>query len=536
MKLPCSDCGSSDGVTDYGDHTTCFVCKEQRWIKDANIERIKLDKVQEGFKPIPAHFERLGSRNISEEACAKFNIWVDAEGNHIYPYFNRDGTHTANKIRVPSDKYFFSEGVLSKVSLFGQQAFPAGGKFITIVEGELDAASVFDLFGQKYPVVSVRGSGSIEKDLAENFEYVNSFDTIVICFDKDEAHYRKDGTVFYPGQEAALKAAAMFPLGKVKILTLAEGKDANEYLMKNLGAKFRDEWWKAPEYTPEGIKLAKDLWEEVAHQKNYETVLYPWEGLNERTFGIRLSELVTITADTGIGKTQLLREIIYAILPQSERGIGLCFLEETNGDTLLGLMSVHCNRPLHLPTVRSEITDEELKKIFDAVCSDERLVIWDHFGSNEVDGVLQKIRHMSALGCKYIILDHLSIVVSDQSGDERKQLDEISTKLKTLCMELNIAVICVIHQNRKGEIRGTAGVEQLSNMVIKLYRDKEADDAFTRNVTKVTIQKNRFCGRTGPATYLFYDQETGRLSELSQDQVKSYEQGISPDRLKKDEW
>lgn len=47
-----------------------------------------------------------------------------------------------------------------------------------------------------------------------------------------------------------------------------------------------------------------------------------------------------------------------------------------------------------------------------------------------MDAVLDKVRHMHALGCKYTVLDHLSIVVSDQSGDERKQLDEISTKLK----------------------------------------------------------------------------------------------------------
>src|SRR3546814_3391892 len=60
--------------------------------------------------------------------------------------------------------------------------------------------------------------------------------------------------------------------------------------------------------------------------------------------------------------------------------------------------------------------------------------------SNDIDVVLAKIRHMAALGCRYIMVDHLSIIVSDQSGDERKQLDEISTKIKTLTMNLDIAV------------------------------------------------------------------------------------------------
>ena len=55
----------------------------------------------------------------------------------------------------------------------------------------------------------------------------------------------------------------------------------------------------------------------------------------------------------------------------------------------------------------------------------------------------------------------MSIIVSDQSGDERKQLDEISTKLKTMTMNLDIAVFCVIHTNRQGEARGSAGPEKV---------------------------------------------------------------------------
>jgi twinkle protein len=132
---------------------------------------------------------------------------------------------------------------------------------------------------------------------------------------------------------------------------------------------------------------------------------------------------------------------------------------------------------------------------------------------------------MHNLGCKYIILDHLSIVVSDQSGDERKQLDEIATKLKTLCMELSIAVIAVIHVNRQGQIRGTAGVEQLANIVIKLHRDKLSEDPWRRNVVKLVVEKNRFCGRTGPGAYLWYNPDTGRLTELSKEQITAYNNG-----------
>jgi hypothetical protein len=94
-------------------------------------------------------------------------------------------------------------------------------------------------------------------------------------------------------------------------------------------------------------------------------------------------------------------------------------------------------------------------------------------------------------------------------------------------MELNIAVIAVIHQNRNDQIRGSAGVEQLANMVIKLHRDKEDPDEWRRNVTKVVIQKNRFSGITGPGAYLFYNPVTGRLDELTDVEARTFEQGGS---------
>src|SRR4029077_17051147 len=176
-------------------------------------------------------------------------------------------------------------------------------------------------------------------------DYLNSFDKIVLCFDKDEPHIRSDGTSFFPGQEAAEKVAALFPLGKVRILTLKEAKDANDYLKAGLEKAFTKEWWGAPTWSPVGIKQANDLWEVVRAAKyaKYESVPYPWDGLNQLTYGLRTSELVTITADPGVGKTSVLRETVFNILntiranSDDKRNIGVMYLEEPNKDTLYGL-------------------------------------------------------------------------------------------------------------------------------------------------------------------------------------------------------
>jgi len=478
--------------------------------------------------PLQNKFVDLTDRKISRASAEKYGIWRD--GNTTYfPYFN-DGKHLANKVRYP-DKEFSVQGDIKHSSLFGSQLFPPGSaKFITLVEGEYDAPAAFELMGSRWPVVSVRnGSDGAAKCVADNFEYLNSFGTVVVCFDKDEAKLNeKTGQVRYPGQEAALAVAGMFPIGKVKVLTLAEAKDPNDYLKAGLREQFNREWWAAPGFTPTGLKLGREMWDEISVPKNYETVPYPWDGLNDQTYGIRLSEFVVVTAETGVGKTSVLKEIEFNIRQASpDAGIGLLHLEETNSDTALGLMSIEANLPLHLPDVREMVKPEELREYFDRVINTDKLVVYDHFGSNSIQEILNKVRHMHNLGCKYIILDHLSIVVSDQSGDERKQLDEISTKLKTLCMELNIAVIAVIHTNRQGQIRGTAGVEQLANIVIRLQREKLSEDPWRRNVVKLIIEKNRFCGRTGPGAYLHYNEFTGRLSELTKEQVVEYNNGGS---------
>ena len=454
---------------------------------------------------------------------------------HIYPYFNKDGHHVANKVRMRFDKKFPWQGASDQATLFGQQLFPAGcAKAITITEGECDAMACFEMLGSKYPVVSVHSASKAPQNIAHNFMYLNSFEKIYICFDKDEPKVNKEtGAVHYPGQEAALAVAAQFPIGKVHIITLREHKDANEYLMSGKAPTFVKEWWDAPVFTPAGLKLGKEMWDEISTPKNYETVEYPWAGLQYNTYGIRLSELVVITAQTKVGKTSILKEIEHHLLRATDRGIGLLHLEEPNSDTGLGLMSITANKPLHLPDVRAEVSPEELRMYFESTINTDRLVVWDHFGANSIYEVLTKVRHMHNLGCKYIVIDHLSIIVSDQSGDERKQLDEITTKLKMMCMELNIAIICVVHQNRSGQIRGTAGIEQLANIVIRLERNKEDKDPWRRNITEVIVQENRFCGRSGPACYLFYDEETGRLAELTKEEALRFESGSQP---KEEEW
>lgn len=543
-NLPCPSklCNSSDAfnVQDNG-WGKCFSCdrnfppnsfsvggssnegKEVPWKKETNPT---------AFRAVADNFRAWPERGLAKETLERYKVFVpenDPNVQSVSPRFDEKGRHVANKIRTTADKTsrktsppFYFEGDHSKIEpLFGMGLFPEGSaKFITVTEGYEDALSVNQMFGGKYPAVSVDGASSASASVRKAFEYLNSFDNIVFCFDNDE-----------PGRKAAKECAEIgFPLGKVKVLTLRNHKDANDYLKSKDSEKFQREWWQAPTFTPDGLKLGSDMWDEIIDRKEHFTVDYPFTDVNKLTYGLRLSELVIVTADTGVGKTSFLKHIEHKLLTdetvkEQNYGVGFLHFEEPNGDTALGLLSIHNGVPYHLPD--SERPKKDLRAAYDEVLNNDRVVIWDHFGSNNVDAVVNKIRHMAALGCKYIVLDHLSIVVSDHSGDERKQLDEIATKIKTLCMELDIAVIAVIHTNRQGQIRGTAGVEQLANIVLRLERNKTDDDEWRRNITKVTVEKNRFTGYTGPSSYLWYNKETARLSELEDDEKATFESGES---------
>ena len=372
------------------------------------------------------------------------------------------------------------------------------------------------MLGSKYPVVSVRnGAGNAAQDIKANYEWLDSFENIVICFDNDEA-----------GRNAANQVAEILGT-KAKIFKgTTDFKDACEYCEARKEKDFIDQWWKAERYTPDGIIDGAILWDLVNQPVERAKVQYPFGGLNDLTYGIREGELVTITAGSGLGKSQFLREIVYHILNNSQDNIGLMFLEESVKRTAKSIMSLAANKPLHLPD--TETNDEELREAFDSTLGTGRVFLFDHFGSTAIDNIINRVRFMAkALDCRYIFLDHVSIVVSAQdNGDERKALDEIMTKLRMIVQETDIALFCVSHLKRpdgKGHeegastslsaLRGSGSIGQLSDMVLGLERNGQAADLKERHTTKVRVLKNRFSGLTGHACGLYYDRVTGRMSE-----------------------
>lgn len=524
----CPSCGSSNNLARYSDgHATCFGV-DCNYYEHANGGAIEASP--EAPRNPKRRFEMSGvfaaitDRRISQGVCEKFGVTVEygTDGNitkHHYPYYDVSTNQpVGTKVRRVENKEFYATGTYENTGLFGQQAFKEGGKYVTVCEGEADALAISEMFDGKWPVVSIKsGAGSAVKDIKSSLEWLETFENVVICFDNDEQ-----------GQKAASKVLQLFSPNKAKNCTLPL-KDAGEMLKANRIREFTSEWWNAKTYRPDGIVGGQDTWELLNATKDVKSTPYPWSGLNSVTYGFRPKELVTITSGSGMGKSQIIRELEHYLLGATDDNIGILALEESIERTVTGVMSIEANQPLHLPT--TSVSDEYRREVWEKTMGTGRFYMFDHWGSMGEDTLLNKIRYLAkGLDCKWIILDHLSIVVSDQAeGDERKAIDAIMTKLRQLVQETGVGLFLVSHLKRppsKGheegaqvslsELRGSAAIAQLSDMVIGLERNQQHKDPVIRNTTTVRVLKNRFAGLTGACCWLGYDSDTGRMTEVAE--------------------
>ena len=532
FHLPCPLCSSSDAVSVNADNSAyCFSCQE--YIREYDMELQPTTnsnneyEVKDYMKD--SNYAEIIDRNISEQTCKKFGVTVKMDNmgtitNHYYPYHDTQGAKIATKTRYTKLKEFSIQGNTKNSGLFGEHLF-SKNKYCIITEGELDCLSAYQMMlkgNYHTPVVSIKnGISSAVKDIKTSLEWLeNNFDNVIINFNNDEQ-----------GRVGAMKVAELFSPGKCKVMHLPEGfKDASDCLTKNKIQIYNKTFWDAKVFAPDGIINANTLLDAVLKPITKSFVQYPFEGLNKITYGLRPSELVTFTAGSGLGKTQVMREVVHHIIKSTEDNIGLLMLEETPVITSKGLMSVEANQRLHLPDVH--VSKEEMKTYFDATVGTGRVFMFDHFGSNSIDNIVSRVRFLAkGLDCKYVVIDHISIIVSDQQhGDERRALDEIMTRLRKLVQETGVSMIVVSHLRRpegKGheegaatslsQLRGSASIGQLSDMVIGLERDAQNDDPDIRNTTRIRVLKNRFSGITGPCCDLKYDIDTGRLTEVKSD-------------------
>jgi len=504
IQTECPKCESSDAFTVYDDGAHCFSCnystkKVTKEMNDfnnltASTPVYNTNKVQE---IADLNSFALASRGISKTIVDHFGIKMAVNpdgsgGSHYYPYTKQGKVVAYKERQLPKD--FRIHGEFRDIELFGQ-ANSTGGKTVVITEGELDACAVaqafYDKYNRVYPVVAIP-SASGTKVLLEQRSWLRKFETVILMMDQDEA-----------GQAAVEQAAKIIGAGKVKVAKLPE-KDPCE-----------------------------PIWDQFKARQEVESIPYPecLEGLNNKLQGIRHGEITLFTSGTGSGKSTVIKEIALDLLAKTDDKIGLISLEESVGDTaekFIGMALKRSSMDL------KSLPDEQLREGFEQVFKNERLVLLDHQGSCSDTSLLDKIEYMALMGCKYLILDHITIAVSEGAeglgGNEA--VDKLMSDLLKIVKKHNVWLGLISHLRKApgggksfeegnlasiDDIKGSGSIKQIS---FAFARNLVSEDEAERNTIKFRVLKSRFTGQTGSAGAAVYSTETGRLTyALSEDFV-----------------
>ena len=518
----CPHCGSSDAYTQYEDGVAhCFSCNKSEKVKEEmnvvlpkssvpiNANTGSLDTIN-GLGSYP-----ISSRNISKEVVEHFGVKLCTETrSHYYPYTKKGNVVAYKERKEP--KAFVTHGDFKNTELFGQ-AVATRSKMLVITEGELDALAVSqaykDKYNKYYPVVSIP-SASGTKSILEQREWINQYETVILLFDNDEA-----------GQKAVETAAKIIGAGKVKIGQLREKDPCDEYI-KNGADTLINAIWNARTWSPAGIVMGEAIWDQFKARQDIESIPYPscLNGLNEKLKGIRHGEITLFTSGTGSGKSTVIKEIILDLLDKTDDKVGLISLEESVGDTAEKFISMALSRSI---LGDNSISEEELRNGFDKVFSDERLILLDHQGSVGDSSLIDKIEYMALCGCKYLVLDHITIAVSEGSeglsGNEA--VDKIMSDLLKVVKKHNVWLGLISHLRKASggtsfeegkiasidDIKGSGSIKQISFDIIAFARNLQAEDETQRNTIEFSVLKSRFTGLTGKAGKAIYDNNTARL-------------------------
>ena len=520
----CEPCGSSDANAVYSDGSTyCFSCKKTNpsGTEETDIE-FKVVQSQLNLDEI-AKLPIEGFRSISKKVLYNAGVKIEYDENrniisHFYP-ITVNKKVKAYKKRIVATKDFRSIGKAEVPELFNQ-CNSGKRKNLVITEGEVDCLSILEMLTKakaQFDVVSiVNGAPSARRNIASNLDFINKYEKVFLAFDNDEH-----------GIEAANDVAHIIKPGKSHIVN-SIFKDANEALVKEQSNTYLQDIWSAKTYKPDNFVSAEKIWQAFKERSEVKSVPYPdcLKGLNDKLFGMRLGEITLFTSGTGSGKSTVVKETILNLLDKTEDKIGLISLEESIGDTATRLIGMSINKNIRFP---DDVTDEEARIGYDKVFKDERLILLDHQGSVQDTSLLDRIEYLAALGCNYLILDHITIAVSEgvDGATGNEAVDKVMSSLLKIVKRYNIHLTLISHLRKStGEgksfeegvmpnldsIKGSGSIKQISFDIIGFARNMMAAEKADRSIVKFAVLKSRFSGETGHCGQAVYNSSTGRLN------------------------
>ncbi|WP_375625347.1 toprim domain-containing protein [Bartonella sp. MU37NMGALS] len=350
-----------------------------------------------------------------------------------------------------------------------QAPFPtlsSTNRTIVITEGEIDALS---LAAYGYPAVSVPfggGSGGKHNWIENEFDHLESFETIFLATDMDP-----------PGEEAAREIASRLGRHRCYRVRLPR-KDANDCLTAGIdSATIKAAFSSAQSFAPEGLRRASDykdqviglFWPEPEKHLGY-TVPYP--KLQDKLH-FRPAELTLWSGASGAGKSQLLSDCIPHWIAQKSR---LCLASlEMKGEQSLRRLTKQTGG-LEQPT------KETIERILHFL--DEGLILYEHVGKSSVDTLLEVFDYCRArYGCDQFIID--SLMRLGIASDDYARQEQAVYKMVDWAVLNSVHIHLVAHARKGGldkdipsteDIKGASEIGANAFNIITIWRNRSLED------------------------------------------------------------
>lgn len=484
-------------------------------------------------------YEAKGYRGLKDEYNRFYGhlTKLDNFGNPVAQFYpeTKDGVVTGYKARVLPKKFgILNQGVTGiKSDLSGQVKFKSGGKYLLIVGGECDKVAAFQMLrdsqikrgqGEYEPIAVVSptcGESSAAKQIAAQYDFCDSFDTIVLGLDNDDV-----------GKQAAIDIAKVLPADKVKIATWTL-KDPHKMLEDGKQDQFVRDFYSAKDYVNTGIKSSSHLMSEVeAFLDIKKLTLPPYMHRMQENMrgGIGYGRVVNIIADTSVGKSSHINNMVYHFIFNSPDPVGIISLEATAAEYAMEMLSIHLEQNLSWFKSGDEI--KELLKRPDIIeKSNELFTLPDgrprFYLVDEREGKIEVVeKQMDRMNKQYGV----RVMVVDVLSDLLRSLDNAQQEKHMMFQKMFVKggniILNALHTrkppaDKEGKTRkatefdaiGSSSFIQSAHVNIVLNRDKMSTDIMEKNTTIADMPKCRG-GITGEAGRWYYDYKTRKVYDL----------------------
>lgn len=424
------------------------------------------------IKAESAVMEYLHGRGVTDETLKAFRIaeepgdihfrrLEDNPGTIVFPYLREDELIAVKYLALdrPNGKKQIMAEKNCEPCLFGWQALNPVSRSVIICEGEIDAMILHQIGAQ---ALSVPAGASNHDWVIGEYQSLERFDEIFLCFDSDEA-----------GKKGLAKLIDRLGRHRCRVIDLPHNDPAECWAQGWREKEFAGAIMSAKYLSPDGLRNASEFVDEVIAEfyPGPDAVLgaqTPWEKIGKKLL-FRPAEVSMWTGFNGHGKTQILSYIAAAAMANGER---FC----------VASMEMPARRQLYRAVKQlSGVTEPSIPYIR-AIHSwlEDRLWLFSEIGSVKIESILEVFRYARRrFQCTHFVVD--SLAKCGLAEDDYNAQKAVIDKLCAFSHEFDVHVYVVAHARKgsdensrpgKMDVKGTGSLTDLVDTVISVWRNK----------------------------------------------------------------